>query len=113
MRLKDEAMRDRRRTPSAVHPTVLPSGAAPLPASPPAVAPKSSTVSAIPTEELDADADFDGCVERGVRAVLTRDFASAIAEFERAHALRPEERMVMHRLERLRQLQADSLSKRS
>jgi CheY-like chemotaxis protein len=105
MRLKDEAIRDRRRTPSAANPTISPSAATRLSAPPPA-APKASTVSAIPTEQLDDDADFDGCVERGVRAVLTRDFASAIAEFERAHALRPTERMVMHRLERLRQLHA-------
>ena len=51
------------------------------------------------------DSDFDSCVERGVRAVLDRDFATAIVEFEKAHALRPKEPMIMHRLERLRLLQ--------
>ncbi len=37
--------------------------------------------------------------------MLARDFTTSIAELGKAHALRPQERMVMYRLERLRLLQ--------
>ena len=37
--------------------------------------------------------------------MLARDFMTAIGALVKAHALRPQERMVMYRLERLRLLQ--------
>ncbi len=124
MRLKDEAVRDQRRTKRGSNsPTTIPTPA-PTPAAPTLAVPPSAdhtpvtTPAATSTESPlteptaqaattpDPDADFDSCVESGVRAVLARDFAGAIAKFERAHALRPKESMVIHRLERLRLLQA-------
>lgn len=120
MRLKDEAVRDQRRTKRGSNsPTTTPTPAAPTLAAPPSADPPPATTSAAPSTKPplteptaqastnpDPDADFDTCVESGVRAVLARDFAGAIAKFERAHALRPKESMVIHRLERLRLLQA-------
>lgn len=120
MRLKDEAVRDQRRTKRGSNsPTTTPTPAAPTLAAPPSADPPPATTSAAPSTKPplteptaqtstnpDPDTDFDTCVESGVRAVLARDFAGAIAKFERAHALRPKESMVIHRLERLRLLQA-------
>ena len=120
MRLKDEAVRDQRRTKRGSNsPTTTPTPAAPTLAAPPSADPPPATTWAAPSTKPplteptaqastnpDPDTDFDTCVESGVRAVLARDFAGAIAKFERAHALRPKESMVIHRLERLRLLQA-------
>ncbi len=103
MRLKDEAVRDHRRNKRGSNPAIPPaSPSVPTPTMPTSTMP-ASTVQAVAEET--PDADFDSCVERGVRAVLARNFATAIAELEKAHALRPQEPMVMHRLERLRLLQ--------
>ena len=125
MRLKDEAVRDQRRTkrgsnsPTTTPTPAAPTLAAPTLAAPPSADPPPATTWAAPSTKPplteptaqastnpDPDTDFDTCVESGVRAVLARDFAGAIAKFERAHALRPKESMVIHRLERLRLLQA-------
>ena len=50
-------------------------------------------------------ATFDQYVERGVRAVIERSYDAAIAAFEQAQAMWPDEPLVRHRLERLRMLQ--------
>lgn len=50
------------------------------------------------------DADFSACVDKALRAVVARDFATAHSEFERALAMRPDDPLVRHRLERLRML---------
>jgi CheY-like chemotaxis protein len=49
-------------------------------------------------------ANFDQFVDRGVRAVIERNYALAIKEFEQAQALWPDEPLVRHRLQRLRLL---------
>lgn len=49
-------------------------------------------------------ASFDQFVDRGVRAVIERNYALAIAEFEQAEALWPDEPLVRHRLQRLRMM---------
>jgi ActR/RegA family two-component response regulator len=51
---------------------------------------------------------FDLHVERGVRAVVERDFRAAIAAFEEAQKLWPDAPLLRHRLERLRVLQGSS-----
>ena len=100
--------------------TVEPAAAAPaaesrpaLPASnklqPPAasaipVPPKVSS-EASSTRTLRSDDQFDACVERALRAVVAKNFAQAIAELEKAQALRPGDPLVTHRLARLRSLQ--------
>lgn len=54
---------------------------------------------------LRSDDQFDACVERALRAVVAKNFAQAIAELEKAQALRPGDPLVTHRLARLRSLQ--------
>lgn len=49
-------------------------------------------------------ASFDQFVDRGVRAVIERNYPLAISEFEQAQALWPEEPLVRHRLQRLRMM---------
>jgi ActR/RegA family two-component response regulator len=51
---------------------------------------------------------FDLHVERGVRAVVERDFRAAITAFEEAQKLWPDAPLLRHRLERLRVLQGSS-----
>lgn len=90
IRASDEASRSTapKVTPPAVPPAADRAAAsAPLPVSP-------------PPEPVPAD--FDACVERALRAVLARDFPTAISEFEKALVLRPDDSLVRHRLERLR-----------
>jgi len=53
-------------------------------------------------------ANFDQYVDRGVRAVIERNYPLAIIEFERAQALWPEEPLVHHRLKRLRMMQSSA-----
>ncbi len=60
------------------------------------------------TLSADARADFDQYVDRGVRAVIERNYPLAIIEFERAQALWPEEPLVRHRLKRLRMMQSSN-----
>jgi CheY-like chemotaxis protein len=50
------------------------------------------------------DDQFDACVERALRAVVAKNFALAIAELEKAQAIRPGDPLVTHRLARLRSL---------
>ncbi|MBL8633749.1 MAG: response regulator [Myxococcales bacterium] len=49
-------------------------------------------------------ASFDQFVDRGVRAVIERNYPLAISEFEQAQALWPDEPLVRHRLQRLRMM---------
>jgi DNA-binding response OmpR family regulator len=49
-------------------------------------------------------AAFDDAFNEGVEALLTKDYASAYASFERAAAIRPDDPKVVTNLERLRQL---------
>ena len=58
-----------------------------------------------PEQQAAAPPDFDACVERAMRAVVARDFPCAIRELELASTLRPNDALVRHRLERLRQFQ--------
>lgn len=100
--------------------TVEPAAAAPaaesrpaLPASnklqPPAASaipvPTKVSSEASSTRTLRSDDQFDACVERALRAVVAKNFAQAIAELEKAQALRPGDPLVTHRLARLRSLQ--------
>ncbi len=55
-------------------------------------------------DPLAEQAAFDACTERALRAVVNRDFALAMREFESAQRMRPGDRMVHHRLEKLRKL---------
>ena len=60
-------------------------------------------VVAIPAPPVaSSPADFDACVDKALRAVVARDFVMARSEFERALAMRPDDALVRHRLERLR-----------
>lgn len=80
-------------------------GPLPAPKEPPAAAaaPAAKQPSSPPDPEAEQRA-FDACTERALRAVVSRDFALAIREFEAAQRLRPGDTMVNHRLERLRKL---------
>lgn len=51
---------------------------------------------------------FAECVEKALRAVVARNYSVAIAEFEKAQAIRPDDALLCHRLERLRRLRAQS-----
>ena len=57
------------------------------------------------TLSADTRANFDQYVDRGVRAVIERNYPLAIIEFEKAQALWPDEPLVRHRLKRLRMMQ--------
>lgn len=48
--------------------------------------------------------EFDACTERALRAVVNHDFERAIEEFETALRMRPDDRMIKHRLEKLHKL---------
>ncbi|HPH29464.1 MAG TPA: response regulator [Pseudomonadota bacterium] len=56
--------------------------------------------------------EFDACTERALRAVVNHDFERAIEEFERALRMRPDDRMIKHRLEKLNKLR-DQQGRRS
>lgn len=84
--------------PSVAAPTVTPPVI--LPAALPKLVAESS--SARPGR---GDDQFDACVERALRAVVAKNFAQAIAELEKAQAIRPGDPLVTHRLARLRALQ--------
>lgn len=56
--------------------------------------------------------EFDACTERALRAVVNHDFECAIEEFERALRMRPDDRMIKHRLEKLNKLR-DQQGRRS
>jgi len=56
--------------------------------------------------------EFDACTERALRAVVNHDFERAIEEFEMALRMRPEDRMIKHRLEKLNKLR-DQQGRRS
>jgi CheY-like chemotaxis protein len=122
MREKDEAARVR--PPKSRSPMPPPVSAAPVPSvpsvpSPPVVVAKPSPspqeslrpVSSSPRSTVLSTEDreqFDLHVERGVRAVVERDYKTAIAAFEEAERLWPDAPLVRHRLERLRLLQSAS-----
>jgi DNA-binding response OmpR family regulator len=64
-----------------------------------------------PGQEADLDAvpvsvpaglDFDAYVERAVKAIVARDYVAAERALGLAHELRPDDRLVLHRLEKLR-----------
>ena len=67
--------------------------------------PAKASTEASSTRSLRSDDQFDACVERALRAVVAKNFAQAIAELEKAQALRPGDPLVTHRLARLRSLQ--------
>ncbi len=73
----------------------------------PASAPVVSPDQGMSNRTLSADmrANFDQHVDRGVRAVIERNYPLAIIEFEKAQALWPDEPLVRHRLKRLRMMQ--------
>lgn len=118
MREKDEAARVRpAKTRSEPPPTTTAAPILSTPAAPPLVMPE--TLPPAPTTPSPAasstkrtvlsDSDrqlFDEHVERGVRAVVERNFPIAIAAFEEAQRLWPDAPLVRHRLERLRLLQS-------
>ena len=56
--------------------------------------------------------EFDACTERALRAVVNHDFERAIEEFEMALRMRPDDRMIKHRLEKLNKLR-DQQGRRS
>jgi len=117
MREKDEAARKRppksRSEASPPAPaTPIPSGPSPAPVVAAETPPRAKEVRRpVPTSarrtvlSTEVREQFDLYVERGVRAVVERDFKTAIAAFEEAQRLWPDAPLIRHRLERLRLLQ--------
>lgn len=95
-------------TKPALSPTSAPPSVAAPTVTPPVILPAalakpvSESSSARPGR---GDDQFDACVERALRAVVAKNFAQAIAELEKAQAIRPGDPLVTHRLARLRALQ--------
>ena len=119
MREKDEAARIRpaksrsEAPPPATAAPILSAPSAPsTPSTPSAKAtPSPSPASASASRSVlstEVRTQFDLHVERGVRAVVERDFRAAIAAFEEAQKLWPDAPLLRHRLERLRVLQGSS-----
>ena len=119
MREKDEAARIRpaksrsEAPPPATAAPILSTPSTPSsPSSPSAKAtPSPSPASASASRSVlstEVRTQFDLHVERGVRAVVERDFRAAIAAFEEAQKLWPDAPLLRHRLERLRVLQGSS-----
>lgn len=72
---------------------------------------KESVPSLVMAQPVNPEAEqkaFSDCVEKALRAVVARNYPLAIAEFEKAHAMRPGDALLCHRLERLRLLRAQS-----
>lgn len=88
--------------PAATAPSTAAGSSPAAAASPPAPAPSPPTPE--PSTATGTPDQFDACVERALRAVVAKNFALAISEFEKAQAMRPTDPIVRHRLERLRAL---------
>ena len=75
---------------------------------------KNSAAASAPVKDPAASSsgEFDACTERALRAVVNHDFERAIEEFEMALRMRPDDRMIMHRLEKLNKLR-DQQGRRS
>jgi CheY-like chemotaxis protein len=116
MREKDEAARKRPpKSRSEASPPALVPSIPPVPSPPPVVAAETpppakevwrptSSSARRSARSSEVREQFDLHVERGVRAVVERDYKTAIAAFEEAERLWPEAPLVRHRLERLRLL---------
>jgi len=75
---------------------------------------RNTAAASAPVEDPAASSsgEFDACTERALRAVVNHDFERAIEEFERALRMRPDDRMIKHRLEKLNKLR-DQQGRRS